>query len=158
MVNPNILIFSIAAFFLTIIFSTIGLGGAIFWVPLLYLFGFPIQQAIYIGLIINIISCGSSVTSYLHQKLLNIKIATPLVISSFFGSLAGSYIKVDTKPLLALLSFIIALAGFVMLFFKTGANSEQRTKTHSRATLLLFGFVTGLVPGLLCIVSGTFML
>src|SRR5574341_2361623 len=100
------------AFFIALIFSMIGLGGAIIYTPLFFWLGLPFLTANPMGLLLNAITTASASITYLKLRLVDMRIAFLITPPSIMGALAGSYLAphINTKILVILLSAIIFFA------------------------------------------------
>src|SRR3972149_11763598 len=102
----------IIAFFVSLVFSMIGLGGALIYTPLFYWTGLPLLVAIPMALLLNAITTISASTTHLKQKLVETGIAYPVIATAIPGALVGSYFarRVEAGRLRPLLSVILVLA------------------------------------------------
>src|SRR5659263_7764 len=86
----DILPIILIAFLISILFSLLGLGGAIIYTPLFFWLGFDILTAITMALFLNMITTASASITYLKQQLVDKKFAFPLISTSIIGALLGS--------------------------------------------------------------------
>jgi len=76
---------------LSLIFSMLGLGGAMLYIPVFHWFGFDFKSvAIPTGLLLNGITALSAAVFYLRSKMVHVKGSIPLIISSFIGAPVGA--------------------------------------------------------------------
>jgi uncharacterized membrane protein YfcA len=147
------------AFFIAVLFSLLGLGGAIIYTPLFYWSGLPLLTAIPMALLLNMITTASATSTYLKQKMVNIELALPIILTSLPGAYVGSRLAriFDMDILIILLSISILFAGIRILFFKIKGTSiispEKRIFTGAFA-----GFVISAVSSLVGIGGGTFIM
>lgn len=147
------------AFFISVLFSTLGLGGAIIYTPLFFWLGLPILTAIPMALLLNTITTVSASITYLKQKLVDKELAFPVIFTSIFGALAGSYIahKIETKIIILLLSIVLFIAGIRILFFRRigfsiGKKEKKKILIGSNSAFLI-----GIISSLVGIGGGTFI-
>jgi len=142
---------------LSFIFSMLGLGGALLYVPVFYWLGYDFKTvAIPTGLLLNGITALSAAIYYLRAKMVDIKGALPLLISSFLSAPIGAYLTEFIPVKLLMLFFIIAIwfAGLKMLF----SSSKEQKKFYSYKLKLILmiigGAFIGLIAGMLGIGGG----
>ncbi len=149
---------AVAVLFLAFIFSMLGLGGAMLYVPLFHIFGFGFKTvAIPTGLLLNMISTVSASSVYLRSKMVDVKGSVPLIVSAFFGAPMGAYLTkmVPTGVLILLFAIAMIFVGGRMLF--TADRPEHTGMAEARNRFLLMGaggFVIGLIAGLLGVGGG----
>lgn len=146
------------AFTVAVLFSMLGLGGALIYTPLFFWLGLPLLTAIPMALLLNTITTASASITYLKYKMVDLKISYPVILTSIPGAYVGSYLagKVDTQIIILLLSVILFLAGMRMLFFsKAGFPEVSGRKREILATGA--GFIIGIVSALVGIGGGTFI-
>jgi len=155
----ELLIIIFIAFFIAVLFSLLGLGGAIIYTPLFYWSGLPLLTAIPMALLLNMITTASASTTYLKLKLVDTRIALPIILASLPGAYVGSKLAriIDLDILIIFLSICILFAGMRILFFEIKGNSiinpEKRILTGAFA-----GFVISAVSSLVGIGGGTFIM
>lgn len=155
----ELLLIIFIAFIIAVLFSMLGLGGAIIYTPFFFWLGVPILAAIPMALLLNVITTASASMTYLKQQLVNKSLAMPMIFTSVFGALAGSNLshKIDTKLIIILLSIILFIASMRILFFSSIGVSVRvggKKKILIGATAAFF---IGTVSSLVGIGGGTFM-
>lgn len=147
-------------FCLAFIFSMLGIGGSILYVPVLYWFGYDFKSvAIPTGLFINGMTALSTSTYFFRQKMIDIKGSIPMIITSFVGAPIGSWFteKVPTTQLMIFFSIAMVITGIKMLFSANAKESSLMMPAKRRAMTTGFaGFFVGFIAGLLG-VGGGFM-
>jgi len=147
------------AFFIAVLFSLLGLGGAIIYTPLLYWSGLPLLAAIPMALLLNMITTASSAITYQRLRLIDFMIALPIILTSIPGAYVGSRLAriIDIQLLILLLSITIIFAGIRILFFQIKTTSiispDKRMLTGAIA-----GFLISAVSSLIGIGGGTFIM
>jgi uncharacterized membrane protein YfcA len=155
----ELLLIILIAFIIAVLFSMLGLGGAIIYTPFFFWLGVPILTAIPMALLLNVITTASASMTYLKQQLVNKNLAMPMIFTSVFGALAGSSLshKIDTKLIIVLLSIILFIASMRILFFSSMGVSVS---VNEKKKILIGGvtaFFIGVVSSLVGIGGGTFM-
>ena len=154
----ELLLIIFIAFFIAVLFSLLGLGGAIIYTPLFYWSGLPLLAAIPMALLLNMVTTASSAITYQKQRLFDLRIALPIILTSLPGAYVGSKLAriIDMQLLILLLSFIIIFAGIRILFFEIKSKSiispDKRILAGSIA-----GFLISAVSSLVGIGGGTFI-
>ncbi len=155
----DILLIIITAFLIALVFSMLGLGGAIIYTPLFFWLGLPLLTAIPMALLLNGITAASASITYLKQRLVITEIAFPIITTSILGALAGSYLapRVDTRLLIILLSAILFLASIRILFFNSICFASGTTEKKKILFGACAGFFIGIISSLVGIGGGTFI-
>ncbi len=155
----QLILIILIAFFVAVLFSMLGLGGAIIYTPLFFWLGIPLLSAIPMALLLNTITTASASVTYLKLKLVDKRVALPIIFTSILGALAGSYLAhwIDTKLIILLLSAVLFIAGMRMLFFSgicfsTGMNEKKKILIGACAAFLI-----GVISALAGIGGGTFI-
>lgn len=143
---------------LAVLFSMLGLGGAMLYVPVFHWFGYDFKSvAIPTGLLLNGITVVSAAVVYLRAKMVDVKGSVPLVISSFIGAPLGAWLTrlVSTETLILLFALGMIFAGGRMLISSTQPEKEELMPFGKRAVLMSAGgFAIGMIAGLLGIGGG----
>lgn len=155
----HLLLIIFIAFFIAVLFSLLGLGGAIIYTPLFYWSGLDLLTAIPMALFLNMITTASAATTYLKHRIVDTGIALPIILASIPGAFVGSKLAriVDLKLLILLLSISILFAGLRILFFEIKGTSV--ISANKRAIAGAFaGFVISAVSSMVGIGGGTFIM
>ena len=155
----DILLIIVITFLIAVLFSIMGLGGAIIYTPLFFWLGIPLLAAIPMALLLNMITTASASITYLKQMLVDKKTALPLILTSTFGALTGSYFasRIETKVLIILLSIILLFAALRILLFN---NIGFMVKDGENKKILVgagLAFIFGIISSLVGIGGGTFI-
>ena len=145
-------------FALSFIFSMMGLGGAMLYIPVFHWFGFDFKSvAIPTGLLLNGITAFSAAIYYVRAKMVDLKGSIPLIITSFLGAPAGAYFTefFTTQTLILLFALAMFFTGGRMLFTSGQAGKEQMLSYQWRLILMgAGGFIIGFIAGLLGVGGG----
>lgn len=154
------LVFAILVFFLSALFSMIGLGGAIVYVPLFYWSGIDLLNAIPMGLLLNTVTSASAAITYLRKGLVELRIAIPFLIISMIAAPIGAYCTniVPTNMLLGIFSIIMVLVGIQMLKPEKEILVGSHDHPFSLPLILASGFIVGFIGGLLGIGGGSLVM
>ncbi len=153
-----LLIVTLVIFVLAFIFSMLGLGGAMLYIPVFHWFNYDFKSvAIPTGLLLNGLTALSAAVYYLRAKMVDIKGSIPLIISSFIGAPIGAYFtkKVPTKTLIILFAISMVFAGGKMLISAGQREKEKKMKELPKMILMsVGGFFIGFIAGLLGVGGG----
>lgn len=149
----------VIAFMIAVLFSILGLGGAIIYTPLFFWLGIPLLAAIPMALLLNMITTASASITYLKQQLVDKRIAYPMILTSIAGALIGSYLasRVETRIIIILLSVILLIAALRILFFN---NIGFMVKDGGNKKILIgtgLAFIFGIISSFVGIGGGTFI-
>lgn len=143
---------------LAFIFSMLGLGGAMLYIPVFNWFGYDFKSvAIPTGLLLNGITALSAAIYYLRAKMVDIKGSVPLIISSFIGAPVGAYFTrlIPTQTLIVLFALSMVFAGGRMLMVSGRPDKETMMAANRRICLMgAGGFFIGFIAGLLGVGGG----
>ena len=155
----ELLLIIFIAFFIAVLFSLLGLGGAIIYTPLFYWSGLPLLTAIPMALLLNMITTASASITYLKQKMVDTRISLPIILTSLPGAYVGSKLAriINMDLLILLLSISILFAGIRILFFEIKGTSIISPEKRILAGALA-GFVISAVSSLVGIGGGTFIM
>lgn len=140
-------------FILGFLFSMLGLGGAMLYIPVFHWFGFDFKSvAIPTGLFLNGITALSAAIYFYREKMIDIKGGMPMVVTSFIGAPIGAWFThlIATDVLLILFSIGMLLSGSKMILSSNKAEATELMPFKKRAMItatagLFIGFLAGLL-------------
>ncbi len=143
------------------LFSMLGLGGALIYVPALKWVGFPVKEvAIPLALLLNGLTTLIALVAYFRGRLVDWKGGLPMTVAAFVfapvGAVASGAVPVDF--LLILFSIAVVAAALRMLL--TSRQPEPRELMPLRRRLVIgaaVGVFAGFMAGLLGIGGGFIM-
>ena len=115
-------------FFASFILTMVGLGGGLVFSPLFVLLGFPVTTAVSASLFLNGIAALSAAITYLRKKMVDVKTAVPLLLTSTLAAPFGAMLTnvINIRVFSGILALVILLAAIRMLFFgKTEAGATE---------------------------------
>jgi len=147
------------AFLIAVLFSLLGLGGAIIYTPLFFWLGFDLLTAIPMALFLNMITTASASLTYLKHQLVDKKIAYIFIAPSIMGALVGSYLanKVDMKLIILFLSIVLLIAALRILFFNNIGYKVKQAGNKKILAGAILALIIGAISSLIGIGGGTFM-
>lgn len=93
--------------------SLTGLGGASILIPILVLLGIPIKEAIASGMVVIVATSSGSASSYVRERITNVKVAMFLEMFTITGAIIGATITTIIQPTLLYFFF----AAFLLTSF-----------------------------------------
>ena len=145
-------------FLLSGLFAMLGLGGSLLYVPLFKWFGYDFKSvAIPTALLLNGVTALTAALYYLRAKMVDVKGAMPLIITSLVGAPCGALLTevVPTRILLVLFIAGVVVAAVRMLM--VSGQKEPTTMMPARKRMILTGaagFGIGMIAGMLGLGGG----
>jgi uncharacterized protein len=143
------------------LFSMLGLGGALIYVPVLKWAGFPVKEvAIPLALLLNGITTLIALIAYFRNKLVDVKGGLAMTIFAFAFAPLGAIVsnKLPVNVLLIFFSIAVFAAAGKMLFMSRKPEPKKIMSLKKRAIIGAFiGSFAGFVAGLLGIGGGFIM-
>jgi len=148
----------ISIFILGFIFSMLGLGGAMLYIPVFHWFGFDFKSvAIPTGLFLNGITALSAAIYFFREKMVDVKGSLPMVVTSFIGAPIGAWFThiVSTDTLIILFSIGMVVSGLKMIV-SSGKPEPKELMPFNRRVMITAsaGLGIGFLAGLLGIGGG----
>ena len=145
-------------FVLAFVFSMLGLGGALLYIPVFHWFGYDFKSvAIPTGLFLNGLTALSASVYYLRSRMVDVKGSVPMIVTSFIGAPLGAWCThwVPTRVLILLFAIGMLAAGARMW---SAAGQTEPTKLapfrRRAVTTGIAGLFIGFLAGLLGIGGG----
>lgn len=147
------ILLGIVILFLAFLFSMLGLGGAMLYIPVFTWFGFGMKSvAIPTGLLLNGVTALSASIYYLRSRMVDVRGAIPMIVTSFVAAPAGALMTrfVPTDVLKILFSIGMLVAGGKMLLSSSASEPTELLALRKRLFLtgsagLFVGFIAGLL-------------
>ncbi len=143
------------------LFSMLGLGGALVYVPALTWAGFPVKEvAIPLALLLNGVTTLIALGSYVHARLVDWRGGIGMTAAAFVFAPVGAFASrlIPVKLLLGLFAVAVLVAAFRMLVMSR--RPEPRELMPLRRRLIIgaaVGVFAGFMAGLLGIGGGFIM-
>ncbi len=143
------------------LFSMLGLGGALIYVPVLKWAGFPVKEtAIPLALLLNSFTTLIALIAYFKNKLVDVKGGLAMTIFAFAFAPIGAIVsdKLPVNILLIFFSIAVFAAAGRMLFISGKPEPKEIMSFKKRAIIgAIIGSFAGFVAGLLGIGGGFIM-
>jgi len=138
-------------FFISFIFSMLGMGGSQLYIPILFWMGMDFKtEAVPLGMLLNVVNSSSAAFRYGKEKLIEWKTALSFGIFMVVFAPIGTWINISlpTKPLILIFAIFTACAGLLMFTGwqpKTGRLSTKKKIAVGIAGGSILGFLAGLI-------------
>lgn len=138
-------------FFISLVFSMLGMGGGQLYIPILYWMGMDFkEQAIPLGLLLNFTTQFSAFITYARHKLVKFRMALPFALMMIAFAPLGALVNFSLSPkpiifLFAVFTFfaaVLALSGWKPVKKELGKKTELIVAISVGAVL---GFLVGLI-------------
>jgi hypothetical protein len=148
---------AIATFFLTAIMAMAGVGAAFILVPIFLALGVEIHTAMATALLLNAISTSVSTTTFIRKRLVEWRLALPILIVAVALSPIGVHVSqgLDRHFLLWLFAGFLVFASLMMLLYAPKSSGTQRSARSQVLSGSALGGVAGFVGGLLGVGGGS---
>ncbi|SFM32722.1 sulfite exporter TauE/SafE family protein [Methanolobus profundi] len=157
----EIIILALIVFCTSTLFSMIGLGGAIFYVPFFYWLTGDFISSVTIALLLNTVTSGSAAITYIRKGMVDFKVAIPFIIASMTGAQIGAYFTqvIPVSLLLFALTILMIFVGEEMIFSKAQLLYKGKHFSDHRRypAIIVAGFVIGTIAGMIGVGGGTFV-
>jgi uncharacterized membrane protein YfcA len=152
------------------IFSLLGLGGSSIYVPAFLWMGFPLEVAIPTGLLLNMVTSGTS--AFNCRKLIDLKAVSWIMLGSLIGAPIGALLSafLPHQIIIGIFSLVLFAGAARMLLYKTKPSKKSAlaggeaslaegpgASLPSIAARAGAGAATGTLSGLLGIGGGLFL-
>lgn len=146
-------------FFISFVFSMLGMGGGQLYIPILYWLGMDFKnQAIPLGLLLNFCTQFSSFITYLRVKLVKFQIALPFALMMIICAPLGALVNftLPPKPIIFLFALFTLFAAILVL---SGWKPVKKDlgKTKELVVALVVGSILGFLVGLIGRGGGSFI-
>jgi uncharacterized protein len=150
--------FTALLFFLgSVLYSSVGHGGASAYIAILALTGTPIGIIKPIGLILNIIVSSIASFRFIKHKFFSLRLLIPVVSGSIPAAFIGGYVSLPSELYKPLVGLILIVAG-LQLIFSFFKNSKINKNEHINIFWAVFiGVCIGLLSGLTGTGGGIFL-
>ena len=131
---------------ISFLFSMLGMGGSQLYIPILYWFGMDFKhEAIPLGLLLNVATSSSAVSTYWRHGLIRVRLAIPFATAVVISAPVGAFLnfRVSTRVVIAVFA-LFTLAGAIIAM----SNWRPKRKVESRRAELILGVTAGSLLGL----------
>ncbi len=147
-----------AILLLAALFSMLGLGGSMLYVPLFKWVGYDFKSvAIPLGLLLNGVTALSASIYYLRAKMVDVRGAIPLVVTSFIGAPIGAVLTKHVPTRILIILFIVGMIVAAVQMLRLGGQAEPTVMMPGRKRMVLSGVAglgIGMIAGLLGLGGG----
>lgn len=119
----NMVSLSLLSILIGFLGSLTGLGGASILIPLLVFFGIPVKEAIASGMVAIIATSSGSASSYVKERITNVRVAMYLEMFTITGAIVGATITTIIRSNYLYFFFAVFL-GTAFLRFKSSIKGD----------------------------------
>ncbi len=147
-------------FFISLLFSMLGMGGAQLYVPILFWLGLDFKtEAIPLGLLLNLVNTLSAATTYVRKKLVEWELALPFGLAMVFTAPLGAWLNFNlpTEPVILCFALFTAAAAILMLSGWRPKRKATLSRGQQTALWIGAGGLLGTIVGLIGRGGGSFV-
>lgn len=141
----------------SVLYSSVGHGGASAYIAILALTGTPISIIKPIGLILNIVVSSIASLRFIKNKLFSLKVLIPVVSGSIPAAFVGGYISLPSEFYKPLVGLILIFAGLQLIFSFFKKSKINKNKHLNLLWAVFIGVCIGLLSGLTGTGGGIFL-
>ena len=142
----------------SVLYSSVGHGGASAYIAILALTGTPIGIIKPIGLILNIVVSSIASIRFIKNKLFSLKVLIPVVSGSIPAAFVGGYISLPSEFYKPLVGLILIVAGLQLIFSFFKKSKLNKNKHLNILWAIFIGVCIGLLSGLTGTGGGIFFI
>ena len=114
-----------------------GLGGASIIIPILVFFGIPVKEAIASAMVAIIATSSGSASSFVRDRITNVKVAMYLEMFTSTGAIIGATITTIVAPVILYFFFAAFLLTSFIKLKSSNSRSYFQPKKQDRLSRLL---------------------
>jgi len=141
----------------SVLYSSVGHGGASAYIAIMALTGTPISIIKPIGLILNIVVSSIASIRFIKHKLFSLKVLIPVVSGSIPAAFIGGYTSLPSELYKPLVGLILIVAGLQLMFSFFKGNKLNKNKNINVFWAVFIGILIGLLSGLTGTGGGIFL-
>ena len=144
---PNYLLAPAIFFFISFVFSMLGMGGSQLYIPILYWLGLNFKhEAIPLGLLLNIVTSSSAAYTYYRHGLVKVRLAIPFAATMIALAPVGAILDFHVPTKIVILVFaLFTLLGAIL----AATNWKPKRKIESKRAEIILGVTAGSLLGIL---------
>lgn len=145
-------------FVVSVLFSMLGLGGGMLYVPIFKWLGFPLKTvAIPLGLLLNGVTTFSAFLRYAREGLVDYRGGLPAAVSGLVLAPVGAHMVqyISQNMLILLFAVMVTIAGIrTLIKSRQGEPTKMASKSRRAVVGSVVGGGAGFIAGLLGIGGG----
>lgn len=125
----------------------LGMGGSQLYIPILYWLGMDFKnQAIPLGLLLNVCTSSSAAFTYLTKRLVKLKMALPFAFAMIVFAPLGALLnfRIPVKPIIFAFSMFTLIAAISVL-----SDWKPKSEKLKRKSEIFLGMTAGTILGLM---------
>lgn len=144
-------------FFVALLYSSVGHGGASGLLFLMSLFAFTPREMAGTALILNVIVAGASFLAFMRAGHFSFSLTWPFIVTSIPASFAGGLVRVSNHVYFVLLALVLGAAAWRMAFVRRNESGPACNRPRHLAAALPTGAGIGFLSGIIGIGGGIFL-
>jgi len=145
-------------FFVSLLYSSVGLGGGSSYIALLCLFGIPLAKIPPLAFIFNILAASVALYKFHEEKHILPRLALPFLLASVPATFFGAMWKPEERVLSLLFAAVLFSISLMLLFTKKEVKPKRTLQKKTTWLLSLFlGGPIGFLGGLMGIGGGVLL-
>lgn len=160
MLDPNTLppwSLVILAFGVAFLYASVGLGGGSGYLAAMSLFVIATPLIASTALTLNILAASVAFLTYRQRGHFEPTLLWPFLLTSIPAAFLGGYLRLPDTLYLMILYVVLAYVGLHLLFWEPVIPTPSISRRVSWLTILLSGFVIGLLSGMVGLGGGIFL-
>ncbi len=154
---PTLLHVCLLIFFVAILYSSVGHGGASGYLAVLSFFAVSPEKMSTTALMLNVLVAGLATWSYYRAKHLSMKLAWPFILASIPAAFVGGTIRISEKTYFLLLALVLVFAAFRLAFSSRAGGDQAAEKSVNPRISLPVGAGIGVLSGIVGVGGGIFL-
>jgi hypothetical protein len=142
---------------IALLYASVGFGGATGYLAVMSLFGIEPQVMASTALVLNVLVASISFITYFRAGHLRRNLLLPFIVTSVPAAFIGGSFKLADHIYSILLYAVLTFVAIRLLFFSNKQDDGQALRPVSFWLALIFGFIIGLLSGMVGIGGGIFL-
>lgn len=139
------------------LYASVGFGGGSTYTAILIESGLGYELVPPVSLLCNIVVVSGGVFHFARAGHLDLRFATPLIITSVPAAFLGGYWRIEEVNFLATLGIALFVAGVLMLFDRRWGSETGATRRLRMSARLALGAALGALAGITGIGGGIYL-
>ncbi len=153
----TIVLISVLLFFVSILYSSVGHGGASGYLAILSFFSFSPNEMATTALILNILVSGIAFYFYMKAGYFSFKLTLPFTLTSIPAAFIGGVLHISNEIYYLLLAIALIFAAIRMVMPSNEKDIKSNIKLPKYPITLTSGASIGLLSGIIGVGGGIFL-
>lgn len=145
-------------FFISMAYTSVGLGGGSSYVAFLYLFGIPLAKIPAMALFFNITAASTAVYKFGREGYLKPRLVLPFLVASVPATFFAARLDLEERVLSLIFALVLFFISLFLIFKKKASEPRFHLKKKTNFLIsFLLGALLGFLAGLMGIGGGVFL-